>query len=147
MQIISHFQTKLLQPFVIPAMNGDIFRQLHCHLPDRVDNSLRIAYIRGCVVSGVQRPYCSSPGIVTSKYTWGMNTILPSSIRFFLCLCYRISTKYNTINIHKPRKREALQIHLLRKYGVTKFLIKKISQFSNYFLPLTSGYFRQHPFL
>ena len=136
MQIISCFQTKLLQPFVIPAMNVAIFRQLHCHLLDRADNSLLIACIRGWAVSVVQRPYCQSPGIVTSKYTWGKNVILSWSITFFLCSCYHTPTKQNTINSHKPRKIQTLQLHLLKKYGVTKLLIKKFSHFFNYFLPL-----------
>ena len=136
MQIISRFQTKLLQPFVIPAMNVAIFRQLHCHLLDRADNSLLIACIRGWAVSVVQRPYCQIPGIVTSKYTWGKNVILSWSIRFFLCSCYHTFTKQNTINSHKPRKIQTLQLHLLKKYGVTKLLIKKFSHFFNYFLPL-----------
>jgi len=53
MQIISCFQTKLLQPLVIPAMNVDIFRLPRCHLLDRDNNSLRTACIRGSAVPGV----------------------------------------------------------------------------------------------
>jgi hypothetical protein len=42
-QIISCFQTKLLQPLVIPFVKVDIFPLPRCHLLDRANNSLRTA--------------------------------------------------------------------------------------------------------